>query len=362
MKVIGKFVTAALFTISCCAQSQAASPRDTHNPISREETLADASVTNRPINGDDPSASLNSYILEAVERIYVTRKRGGYDRFSAYSQDLDYGDEIVPAEPKRSGAEPPPRHRTMCVAAVAEVIIESINLYSEKTNDRSPYKSLPAFSWTSSTLQAIKPYLFMHDDVHSIYGYKSGDTPRGKPHDGKPTFALSRGTGHALTIFRIGEELPFSALRKGDFINFNRQNSSGHAAIFLNYIDASNKYTSKYTPGVIGFEYFSAQGRNRPDAGFEYRDAYFSPEPKKTAGGHVRDMAIRSSQLLFLNGGRLWTPSRWNVHGALQDIRVKVAASIPATVPPPKRDGEIQKIFEEEMPPSAIDFSGEEED
>lgn len=330
------------------------------NPDGKDSTTATRDDARASPDGTTADASFNDYIIQAVEIIYAARKRGGYDAGATYSQDLDYGNGKVQAQPKRAQTEPPPRRRTMCVAAAGEVMIEAINLYVAKTGDRSPYQLLPAGTWNEVSLLSFKPYLFLHDDVRRVYKYKPGETPRGRTKEGKLTISLSRGTGHAMSIFHIGEELPFSALRKGDFMNFNRNGGSGHAAIFISYIDKDNKYTSHYSPDVIGFQYFSAQGRKKPDAGFEYRDTYFSKtSPATTAGGHVRDSAIRSNNLLLLNGGRMWAPPKWNVALALDEIQKRVDAVTPKGIP--RRAATINEILEAEMPPSAVDFSGEEE-
>jgi len=132
----------------------------------------------------------NSYVLRAVDQMYQSYRARGYDINSYFTHTLDYGQST-----KVIRANHPPK--TMCVAAVCEVIIEALNLYYTDTSDQSPFKALPASSWNGGKPTDIRPYMFMYED--------SG----------------SSGTASALSKFSIGEEIPFQELLPGDFINFD---------------------------------------------------------------------------------------------------------------------------------------------
>ena len=317
------------------------------------------------VQADETKPSFNNYLLKSVNKIYNERKRGGYSLGAAYSQDLAYGPGIVLASPDRGADPPQERRRTMCVAAMAEIIVEAINLYAQETGDETVYDALPASTWNRSNLQSLKPYLFMQQDERGAFGYRIGDVPSAKiknknnPDKMDTVYALSRGSGHALSLFGVGEELPFSKLTPGDFINFNRT-KTGHAAMFVSYIDKDNRYTTTYSDSVIGFKYFSAQGKGKPDAGFEYRDAYFGAGRSPTAGAIVADTGVRKSpNLLILNGGRMWAPSHWAVASALADIRRKVSDR--SGRPQNTRAAYVEQLFVLDMPDSFVDFSDEEE-
>lgn len=301
----------------------------------------------------------NEYVLKAIDKIYPERKRGGYDKDFAYTRDLKYGKEVVRAYPERGALPENKRHNTMCVAAMAEIIIQAIDLYRKSHPDASdPRQQLPASAWNDSNALSFRPYLFLQTDAKDLHAHPAGTVPQGKDKNGKPVSALSRGSGHAFEIFRIGEELPFSALIPGDFMNFNRIRS-GHAAIFISYIDKQNRYTTKYSKDVLGFQYFSAQGAGKPDAGLEYRDAYFGAAPGKTAGGRVADPNVRrSGDRLYLNGGRLWSPERWDISGALNKIQDKIDAKYRQSA---TRAADVAAARLESMPASVVNFSGEEE-
>jgi hypothetical protein len=89
-----------------------------------------------------------------------------------------------------------------------------------------------------------------------------------------------------------------------------------------------------WSSDVTGFRYFSAQGKNRPDGGFSYRNAWFDqhcPQPKgrdddcKVIKAFTRnaDGSLKQNFTL-LNTGELWLPSRWDTEGAQRRIAESV--------------------------------------
>ena len=217
------------------------------------------------------------YIGLAVEKLVAERAKKGYDLSRYFTQDLKYGSECC----IKSNAPP----LTMCVAAVSEIIIESLNLYWSETSDASPFSSLPIRSWRGSTRNDIRPHIFMYDNMGST------------------------GTGSALRRFGIGEELKFEELKTFNFVNFDRSNGTGHAAVFLGYLSAAGDLLDSYSADVAGFKYFSAQGKGRPDAGFWYRWAYFSDASCPAAMAEKpRDCGILRSSV---KAGAMWLPAHW---------------------------------------------------
>lgn len=312
-------------------------------------------------------ADMNSYVLKAVANLAQERATGGYRLSAWYTKKLDY---TQPAEIPQGPATRPEgdEKATMCVAAVAESIIEAIKLYGSDRMDtavtRNMFEQLPATSWSRGNLYSILPYIFMRGQSINILRRGARDTPHIKG-----IIAYTRGTGDALALWRIGEELSFSGLKPGDFINFNRTKGSGHAGVFLNYIGADNRYTTRYLPDVIGFEYFSAQGGGnpqkgippKPDAGLGYRDAYFGmytghgvssargvthPSDRTVIGPAVGDIRL-------LNGGRLWMPASWKVPDALRDIQARVSRNT-------TRGGQaaVNRALQEENSVDVINFEG----
>jgi hypothetical protein len=238
------------------------------------------------------SNHFNEYILKAVAELSSTRSELGYGPY-AYTQNLRIGKAIL----KASG---PPQ--TMCVAAQVEVISKALEIYERESGDRSGGLFLPATQWRSLGPGSLRGKIWMVE------------------HSG------SRGTADALSLFGMGEERPFSMLEPGGFINLNRQ-KTGHAVIFLGYIDKEGEVLSTYSSDVAGFKYFSAQGRN--PGGLGYRYAFFEkfgcpslPEGKKRDCG-----VIYSENSRILNAGHMFLPSLWNKKK--RDLALKFSAATP---------------------------------
>ena len=113
--------------------------------------------------------------------------------------------------------------------------------------------------------------------------------------------------------FGMGETVPFEQLHPGAFINVNRTNGTGHAVVFLAFIDAAGREYEAWNQDVIGFTYFSAQGGADVGAGgLDFRYAVFSrhgspPMPYR------RDLnIIYSTNQRLLNTGEMWAPGRWS--------------------------------------------------
>lgn len=251
--------------------------------------------------------SLNSYILRVIGQFDRApadggRRGGGYNLKQAFTQDIRYGGTadnccIFASKPKQKDPGPNP---TMCVAGVAEILAEAINLYAAEHKNQVDkiYADLPRSTWTSGNLRSLRANLFMYKGTGSL------------------------GTAFALRRAGIGGERPFKALEPGDVINFNRTSNTGHAVIFIEYI-GPNGPTKSWSRDVKGFRYYSAQGMNRPDGGFGYRNAYFvgsCPSPRgrdddcNLMKGHGQDASgVYSQNNATLNTGRAFAPPSWDV-------------------------------------------------
>jgi len=235
------------------------------------------------------SSDFNAYILKAVDKLNSEYGKEGYDINSAFTHDLLYPDDdhFVKA------TNPP---LTMCVAAVEEVIVTAIKTYADQTGDNSVYTKIPLKAWTQGNLLSLRANIFMYGGTGS------------------------KGTGYTLSSFQLGDELRFPDLKPGDFVNLNRS-KTGHAVVFLGYVNKDLSLTNEYSDEVVGFKYFSSQGKGS-GSGFGYRYGYFngfcpnnSPE-KRDCG------IIRSNNPSLLNVGRMWGPDRWNYLGAVSQKRV----------------------------------------
>ena len=245
-------------------------------------------VTGSPAAAGD----FNVYVKDAVTYLSKNYARGGYDIRAAFTHPIPYAaGQILPTS---SNAPPAP---SMCVAGVAEVILTAINLYVEKTHDLTPYRKAPLSLWTRGNALSLRANLFMYAGTNS------------------------HGTGNTLKRFGMGKELGFDSLQAYDFINLNRTTRSGHAVVFLGYIDALGEDLPN-AAGAMGFKYFSLQGKGKPDAGFGYRWAFFEGSCPTLSGGRIRDChVIRSSNPVLFNAGRLNAPGEWTVDTALKALR-----------------------------------------
>jgi len=247
----------------------------------------------------------NDYVLAAVRSLEQSQyAHKGYDPHAAFTHDLAYADQCcvthTPAPPR-----PPLVPLTMCVAAVEEVILTALQTYyAENPSARlAALQKAPLGLWDKGTPHSLKANLFIYDGTGS------------------------RGTGDTLERFGMGKEKHFSDLKAGDFINLNRRHS-GHAVVFLAYLDATDTETNTYSPSVIGFKYFSSQGQGKPPpaSGLGYRWAYFEdhacPVRGPTDQNRPRDCGIiRSDKLSLLDGGTLYYPEDWDVADALKKMR-----------------------------------------
>jgi hypothetical protein len=247
--------------------------------------------------------TMNAYVADVVKDFAAFRAGGGYDINKAFTRDLDYGAASTAIRATDRTASPP--KPTMCVAAAAEVIIETLNRYAKATADQTPFKRLPPSSWTKGNLTSIKANLFMFSGTGS------------------------RGTGHTLEKFGIGKEKTFTELNPYDFVNLNRQHS-GHAVVFIGFLGKDYKPLDRYSSDVVGFQYFSAQGKGKADAGFAYRYAFFAPYCPDAKPGMARDCGVIKSlkNKALLDGGELWEPAAWTIEKAQTAISAGVTRAV----------------------------------
>jgi len=226
----------------------------------------------------------NAAILDAAKAIAAEWPEKGYDINSYFTHNLKYGPDCC------LRANHPPK--TMCVAAVTEIIVAALTRWFEKTGDKTPFQKLPMKSWQGGTKKDIRGHIFMYDGFGS------------------------NGTAHALERFGIGHQLPFAELQPGDFINFNRA-KTGHACVFLAYIDAAGNDLAAYGSSVAGFRYFSSQGSN--PGGFGYRWAFFGNHCPVLPPNKKRDCGvIRSNDPKLLCCGYMISPDHWPPSTAIQ--------------------------------------------
>lgn len=273
--------------------------------------------------------NFNEYVLKSVKHLYAHHAGGGYDISKAFTHDIDYGGKGVIKATSPS--------RTMCVAAASEVIVYATKLYANDKQDPSVFDKIPVTAWTKGTPLSLKANIFMFNGTGS------------------------RGTGHTLAEFGLGEEKRFRDLEPGDFINLNRKNKSGHAVVFLGFLRPDISISRSYSDDVVGFRYFSAQGKGKPDAGFAYRNAFFGSFCPAAAPNNCSDEfcpvnrsvpsdcgIIRSDNRVLLNGGQMWAPERWSYQQAVERRRQQTRSILEDLNPEADR-GTIDLLLDQEL-------------
>jgi len=189
------------------------------------------------------------------------------------------------------------------VAAQMEIILTAYQIYLDETGDVAPYYYLPKSSFEGLAVTDLKGHIWVN-----------------------PEFKAN-GTADALINFGMGERRPFENLTPGDFVNINRTNRTGHAVTFLGYINKTGKVLPKYDASVVGFKYFSSQGRLAAgEGGLDYRYAVFSkfgcPEMP-----YKRDCeVIYSADQRMLNTGTMLAPAFWT------GVKPSAASAVPGAV------------------------------
>jgi len=230
------------------------------------------------VRAQTPKMTFNKYLLRAVDTIEKKWALRGYDIKGVFTHDLGFGDKTLKAS-RPAG--------TMCVAAQLEIIVTALNIYAAEHKDASVYSYLPLRHWVSTQSGTFKDLVWVN----------SG----------------SQGTAYALRAYGMGELRRFSDLLPGSFVNLNRNNRTGHAVLFLSYIDGAGNKLDHYSDKVRGFMYYSSQGKGPGVGGFGYRYAFFSnlcptiPKDKKRDCG-----LIYSDKQSLLNCGVMLDPGQWD--------------------------------------------------
>lgn len=226
-----------------------------------------------------PSPRFNDFILAAVDQLNAEHRLQGYGA-AALTHDIAYGNS---GTVRATGGG-----KTMCVAAVMEVMLTAMTIWAEDRGDPSVFSYLPVESWQTLRSSHIKAHLWVNASLGA------------------------HGSADALRNFDMGERVPFEQLRPGGFINLNRTNRTGHAVVFLAFVDAQGREHEAWNPAVIGFKYFSAQGGSAVGAGgLDFRYAIFSSHGAP-AMPYRRDLnVIYSTNQRLLNTGEMWSPTRW---------------------------------------------------
>ncbi|SFK19448.1 hypothetical protein [Bradyrhizobium sp. Gha] len=236
----------------------------------------------------------NKYVMQAVSVLKADFAGLGYDMSRAYTHEIPYGSgKVKPTSPPK----------TMCVAAVAEVIITAINLYVDQAKDAKPYTQLPVDGWNRMRATDIRSHIWVDPKLDSY------------------------GTADALVTFGVGRHAKFSELKPGSFINLNRTNGTGHAVVFISFLDEKGaELSSDSQPPlekIAGFKY----SQNRNSHGLGYGFAFFSNKDGKSycpalSDGLKPDCGVQYSVgQKILNAGYMLDPKLWDSEAKDKNLR-----------------------------------------
>jgi hypothetical protein len=234
----------------------------------------------------DPADLFGDYMVLATEWIHANYGLLGYDIGSVLTHDFDYGPYgVIP----QTGVE----GKTMCVAAVMEIILTAMQLYEQDTGHSTVWDFLPMSSYRYLGASDIKAHIWVnYGDIDSA------------------------GTADALRHFGMGMNVPFSRLMPGSVVNVNRTTATGHAVVFLAFIDIDgNEYATYPDPAdveIVGFKYYSSQGSSEPGyGGMSYRWAVFDDYGCPSMPGPTDCNIIKSDDQGMLNTGVIYHPDLW---------------------------------------------------
>ncbi len=227
-----------------------------------------------------PSRYFNKYILKAVA--HLTKHWGllGYNITKQLTHPIDYN-QLGTLKPTGNGL-------TMCVSGALETIITAFEIYAKETGSKKVYSFLPFDSWNTLRPTNIKAHIWVNPKLNSY------------------------GTADAIAKFGIGENVKFKDLEPGSFININRTTGTGHAVVFLSFIDIKGQDIANYSNKVVGFRYFGAQGKRvKGQGGFSYRHAFFSKHGCPQVPYQRDCNVIFSDTQKMLNTGMMLDPADW---------------------------------------------------
>ena len=223
--------------------------------------------------------TFNAYLLKAVAQIKANYGLLGYAS-AVLTHDMQYG-----GKGPVKASKPP---KTMCVAAVMEVILTAMQIYAKDQGNNKVFDFLPIKSFQSLASGNLRAHLWVNFKINS------------------------RGSADALRHFGMGMTVPFKELSPGSLINLNRTTGTGHAVIFISFIDDKGVEYSTHNSSVIGFKYYSSQGGYDAGAGgFDYRYAIFSKYGSPSMPGKRDTKVVQSDDQKYLNTGVMYAPARW---------------------------------------------------
>jgi hypothetical protein len=197
---------------------------------------ADAPSPEKEISVDKSSLKLSDFVLNIIETYeignYPYLLNNDYSNYNGVTTNIVYRDGVL------AKAHPSGSKASHCVGITFEVFFKAMG-------ERNRALGIDSDDFNGMTWAELHDFMLMW--------YVAG--PK-----------VSNNCAAAVEKYGLGRRITnFEEAEAGDFIDFSRENGTGHAAIFLNWIRENGQ--------IVGFEYWSSQPSTK---GINYNTEYFN--------------------------------------------------------------------------------------
>ena len=196
---------------------------------------------NKQQNDVDSDGTLNKYVLDMIKTYkvgnYPYLLNDDYQNYNGVTEDLYYDGELL------LKAYPNGNRASYCTGITFEIFFKSM-----QNRNRDLGIDINNFNKMSK------------DELYdfALIWYVA----KGSKDISNMAFAMEK--------YGIGKRIhDMEELRAGDFIDFSRENDTGHSAVFINWVRARDK--------IIGFKYWSSQSSTNC---ISYKEEYFNIKSK----------------------------------------------------------------------------------
>lgn len=211
-------------------------------PEEKKETIApsrgNASLDSRPQVDSNLSGYLNKHVLDTINTYKIGSENpyllnNDYENYNGVTEDIVYGGELL------LKAHPSGVRYSHCTGITFEVFFKAMQ-------QRNKNMGIAIDDFNGMTKEEL------HDFILTWY------VAKGEKSESNLTVAIEKyGLGNRITNLED--------VRAGDFIDLSRENNTGHAVIFINWIRSEGK--------IIGLKHWSSQGSTN---GISYKEEYFN--------------------------------------------------------------------------------------
>lgn len=211
-------------------------------PEEKKESIApsrgSSSLDSRPQGDSNLTGYLNKYVLDTINTFKIGSENpyllnNDYENYNGVTENIVYGGELL------LKAHPSGVRYSHCTGITFEVFFKAMQ-------QRNKNIGISMDNFNGMTKDEL------HDFMLTWY------VAKGSKSESNLTVAIEKyGLGNRITNLED--------VRAGDFIDLSRENNTGHAVIFINWIRSEGK--------IIGLKHWSSQGSTN---GISYKEEYFN--------------------------------------------------------------------------------------